>query len=178
MSDQRRVLEGVFEQEEQILAAAGAVREAGYRIVDAYIPFPVHGLDHAMGLRASRLTWVCFLCGAVGLGVALWFQFWTSAEDWPINVGGKPFNSLPAFAPIAFEITILFAALGVVAALFVRCGLRPGKVAQRPPEDRVTDDRFILVVREGGGEHHPDRLRALLDEHGAVEVRDAMEAAA
>lgn len=173
-----RVLEGVFEQEEQILGAARAARGAGYRIVDAYIPFPVHGLDKAMGLRSSRLTWVCFLCGAVGLAVALWFQFWTSAVDWPIDVGGKPFNSLPAFAPIAFEITVLFAALGVVAALFVRCGLLPGRTAARPPEDRVNDDRFILVVKQGGAEHHPDALRALLDEHGAVEVRDALEAAA
>ena len=173
----KRVLEGVFEREEEILDAARAVRGAGYDIVDAYTPFAVHGLERAMGLKPSRLTWVCFLCGATGLGLALWLQYWTSAVDWPINVGGKPFNSLPAFMPVAFEITVLFAALGVVAALFIRCRMVPGRPG-RPAADRVTDDRFILVVQEGGGEHDPDYLRWLLGHHGAVDVHDSLEAAA
>jgi hypothetical protein len=135
----------VFDNETDLLAATRATRDAGCEIVDVFTPYAVHGLDEAMGLRPSRLGWVCFLAGAAGAALALWAQYWTSAVDWPLNVGGKPFNSLPAFVPVIFELCVLFAALGVVLALLVRCGLRPGRRAVVPPG--VTDDRFVLVAR-------------------------------
>jgi len=169
-----RIHTGVFVSDVDLLNATTAVREAGYRIVDAYTPFAVHGLDRAMGLRPSRLTWVCFLCGLVGLAFMTWFQYWSSAVDWPINVGGKPWNSWPAFVPVAFEGTILFAGLGVVAALFIRAGLRPGREAKLPAP-RVTDDRFVLVVASSQGDQAPDQLGALLRSHGAVEVSEDLE---
>jgi Protein of unknown function (DUF3341) len=78
--------------------------------------------------------------------LALWFQFWASAQDWPINVGGRPWNSLPAFVPAAFESMVLFAGFGLVAAWLLRCGLYPGKKA-RTPLTGATDDRFVLAVR-------------------------------
>src|SRR5262249_45621662 len=80
---------------------------------------------------------------------ALWFQFWSSATDWPLNVGGRPWNSLPAFVPVAFETMVLFAGFGVAIAWLVRCGLYPGKKAILPATG-LTDDRFALVLR------HPD----------------------
>ena len=169
-----RLVSGVFDHEDGLLSASRAVREAGYDIVDAYTPFAVHGLERAMGLRHSRLTWVCFLCGFLGAGLALYFQFWTSATDWPINVGGKPFNSLPAFVPIMFEITVLFAGLGVVAALFIRCGLWPGK-REKLAAPGVTDDRFVLAVREGAPVRVATHLRDLLREHGAIEILESIE---
>jgi len=165
----RRIVKSIFAREEDLLAATRAVREGGFRIVDVFAPYAIHGIDRAMGLRPSRLTWACFGCGAAGALGALQFQFWTSAVDWPLNVGGKPFNSLPAFIPIAFELTVLCAGLGVVAALLIRCGLRPGRAA-RVPAERVTNDRFLLVV----GSAETPELRTLLDAHGALAVEETL----
>ena len=171
-----RIHKGVFLRDTDLLNATIAAREAGYRIVDAYTPFAVHGLDRAMGLRPSRLTWVCFFCGLIGLLSMTWFQYWSSSVDWPINVGGKPWNSWPAFVPVSFEGTILFAGLGVVAALFVRCGLRPGKEATLAAKG-VTDDRFVLVVAGSDASPPIRHLKELLRANGAVEVIEDLEEA-
>jgi len=171
----KRIHHGVFVSEHDLLEAVGGVRAAGYRVVDAYTPFAVHGLDRAMGLRPSRLTWVCFLCGLVGFAFLTWFQYWSSALDWPVNVGGKPWNSWPAFVPVAFEATILFGGLGVVFALLVRCRLYPGRKAA-VPAPRVTDDRFVLAVEDAGGARPPHELDELLRRHGAVEVNEEVPA--
>jgi hypothetical protein len=160
-----------FEDEDDILAATNAARESGLRIVDVYAPYAVHGIEKAMGLRASRLTWVCFLAGAVGLGLTLFYQFWTSALDWPINIGGKPYDSLPAFIPIAFEMTVLFAGMGVVLAMFMRCRLWPGKAAVLPAP-RVTDDRFALVVRLDSAAHSAEDVRRLMMRSNVVDFEE------
>jgi len=140
-----------FEGEEAFLHAAEAAREAGFAIEDAFVPYAVHGMDEALGLRRSRLTWVCFLAGLTGGSCALSFQLWTSAVSWPLNIGGKPFASYPAFVPVTFELTVLTAALVSAFAFFARSRLFPGKKATALP--RVTDDRFALVIAE-------DNLRA------------------
>lgn len=165
---------GTFDSEAHVLDATRALREAGYTIEDVYSPYAVHGLSEAMGLKPSRLTWVCFLAGLVGAALAIFFQFWTSAVDWPLNVGGKPFNSLPAFVPIAFEITILFAGLGVVAALFIRCGLWPGRRSKQPPS-AVTDDKFVIALRLVGARYTVEDARASLTDRGAIQVDDDVE---
>ena len=90
-----RVLLASFDHEDDILAATTAVRKQGLKIVDAYTPYAVHGLERAMGLPPSRLTWVCFACGMFGALGMLWFQYWSAAIDWAVDVGGKPWNSLP-----------------------------------------------------------------------------------
>lgn len=169
-----RRVQGVFDSEAGIVAATRRARSDGFSIVDVFTPYAVHGLDEAMGVRRSRLPWACFLMGATGALLAVWFQFWTSAVDWPIDVGGKPWNSLPAFVPIMFEITVLFAGLGVVLALFVRTGLIPGRreILAAP---QVTDDRFVLLLRLEGAEHTVDDARAMLAEQGAIEVEDYVE---
>lgn len=107
MSD--RVLLATFEHEDDLLAATDAVRRGGFEIVDAFTPYAVHGLERAMGLRPSRLTWVCFLCGMTGVLGMLWFEHWTASIDWQLDVGGKPWNSLPSDVPVAFEAAVLLA---------------------------------------------------------------------
>jgi len=162
-------LTAVFEEAEQLVEAARQARTAGYAIADAFVPFAVHGLDEAMGLRRSRLTWVCFAAALTGGTLAMSFQLWTSVSSWPLNVGGKPFASVPAFLPVTFELTVLTAALVSAGTFFARSRLFPGKRAT--PVPRATDDRFVLVV-----DTDAPAAEALMRQAGAVEVTAVAQA--
>ena len=165
---------GVFESERALLAATRAARDGGFRIVDAFTPYAVHGLDRAMGLKPSRLTWACFLCGAAGAFLAWAFQHWTSAVDWPINVGGKPWNSLPAFIPVTFELTILFSAFSAVIGMFVLNGLPAPyhPVFNVEAFERASVDRFFLVIESEDPNFDQERTREFLAGLGSREVYD------
>ena len=115
-----------FGDQHALLGAARACRERGLTFVDAYTPYPVHGLDEVLGIRRSRLPCVTLVAGTVGVAVALWFQYWASDTSWPIDVGGKPFDSFPAFVPVAFEVLVLFAGLATAAAFVIR-SIREGR---------------------------------------------------
>jgi len=157
----KRVLIATYDSEKNLLAGTRAVRAEGIDIVDVYTPYPVHGLDKAMGLAPSRLTWAC---GAFGLSAVIfmtWFQQWTSAVDWPINIGGKPWNSLPAFAPVIFEAMVLCAGLGTVLVFFLVARLRPWKNAKLIVEG-VTNDRFALVIEHADARLDLEEMRQLL----------------
>jgi len=170
----RRLFIASFASEHDILGVTREVVRRGYRIGDIFTPYPVHGLAEAMGLRQSRLPWVCFICGLLGALIAIHFQGWLSAVDWPLSVGGKPWNSWPAFIPIAFEITVLFAGLGTVAALLLRYGLLPG----RKPKliaPLITDSRFVLVLVEEDAAFDAQEVAALCREHHAVDVEERMD---
>jgi len=158
-------LQASFDDEALLLRATHAVRRAGVEIADAYTPYAVHGLEEAMGLRRSRLTWVCFAAGLTGAACAMLFQVWSSAASWPLNVGGKPFASVPAFIPVTFELTVLSAALASAFFFFFRSRLYPGRPAAPPPQ--VTDDRFVLVVADS------EAARRLLSTAGAVSLTRA-----
>lgn len=168
-----RILQVSFDHEEDLLESIVRVREQGWRIVDVFLPYPIHGLDHALGLRPSRLTWVAFVCGALGVAFALWFQFWASAVDWPLNIGGRPWNSLLAFVPLTFEMMVLFAGLGIVAAFLLRCRLYPGKTPGLPVP-RATDDRFVLVLQERDAAFDPDVARRLLRGYRAINAEERL----
>ncbi len=159
-----------FDGEDELLHAVASTRENGFEIIDVYTPYAVHGLETAMGLRPSRLTWICAACGAIGFGLSLYFEYWTSAVDWPINVGGKPLDSLPAFIPIAFEATILFAGMGAVLALLLRCRLYPGRKPDIIP-NRVTHDRFVVIARATPDAGGTKALRELLVSEGALNAQ-------
>jgi len=159
----QRVLVTFFEDEDDILGAAGAVRRAGFRIADIYAPYAVHGLDKAMGLQPSKLPWVCFALGLLGGGLKVWFEFWTTAVNWPINVGGKPWNSLPAFVPVTFEMVVLFAGVSTVLAFLFVARLRPGRKAVLA-DPLVTDNRFVLVIEETDAAFDPVKVHELLEQ--------------
>lgn len=169
----RRFLLGVFKREDKLLHSAEALKNRNIPIYDIFTPFPVHGLDELLGIKRSRLPIVCFIAASIGLMVSLYFQYWTSAVDWPINVGGKPFNSFPAFVPVAFEITVLFGALFTVAAFLFRCKLFPGSDASLS-HLRQTDDTFILVVEEADAGLDLNKVRSILIDNGADEVTSKM----
>jgi hypothetical protein len=154
-----------------LLAATDAVRRGGFRIVDAFTPYAVHGLERAMGLRPSRLTWVCFVCGMAGALGMLWFEHWTASIDWPLDVGGKPWNSLPSDVPVAFEAAVLLAAFGSVLALFVVSRLYPGRQPQ-VIDPRVTDDRFVLVIDEADAAFDTAAVRRMLQEFHVVAIEE------
>lgn len=163
-------LHATFADEQALLHATTAARKAGLQIADAFTPYAVHGLEDAMGLRRSRLTWVCFAAGLTGAACAMGFQLWTSASSWALNVGGKPFASIPAFIPVTFELTVLSAALASALFFFLRSRLYPGRVAVTP--SRATDDRFVLVVDDSAA------ARRVLGGAGALELTAAAEGAA
>ncbi|MCL6507794.1 MAG: DUF3341 domain-containing protein [Bryobacteraceae bacterium] len=168
----RRLLIGLYETEDDILAAAGAARRHGMKVVDVYSPYFVHGLDRAMGLPPSKLPWVCFALGVSGAAFKVWFEYWTTASNWPVNVGGKPWNSLPAFVPITFEVMVLFAGLSTVFAFFLVSRLWPGRRAGALAP-RTTDDRFALVIEETAYFDAP-AVRRFFEESRAVEICERM----
>jgi hypothetical protein len=170
----QRILIAGFADETDLFEAVAAVRQRGWPIVEAYTPYPVHGLDRALGWPRSRLAVACFFCGLFGLALALAFQFWATAWDWPLNVGGQPWNSLPAFVPVTFEAMVLFAGLGLVCAWLVVSRLYPGKKAPVALPGQ-TDNRFVLVLGEASLGAGTDEVRDLLQRHRAVCLEEREE---
>lgn len=151
-----------------LLEAVKRLRRDGYRVIDTYTPFPVHGMDEAIGLKPSRLPRACLAFAILGLAIALGLQIWTSAIDYPLIVGGKPLIALPAFIPVSFELTVLVAGLGVVASLFLVSGMRPKfKVPDLHPG--VNDDRFVVVAEIRAGSSLAV-VRSLMADLGALET--------
>jgi hypothetical protein len=165
----RDFLVATFSEEDGLRAAVRRIREHGFRVYDVYAPYPVHGLDEAMGLRRSRLPWITLAAGVVGLTFAMALQFYTGVFDWNLNVGGKPDNSTLAFVPISFELTVLFAGLATVAGFLLRAGLYPGAKA-RLLEEGTTEDTFALVLRRRDATFDAGEARRLLMESGARNV--------
>jgi mono/diheme cytochrome c family protein len=163
-----------------LVAAAKRVREAGYRRWDAHSPFPVHGLDGAMGTRMTRLPWLVFVGGIVGLLSALLLQWWTNAVDYPYSISGKPLFSLPANIPVIFELTVLFAGL---AAFFgvLAFNLLPSLHHPLFGSDRfrkVTTDGFFISIEAADPRFVLAEVTALLQSAGATSVETLMEAPA
>lgn len=166
-----RYMVAVFDDELNTIAAVRDLVADGHPPLDVYTPYFVHDMDAAMGLKHTRLPWVCAIGGFLGAGSILFFQYWTSAVDWLVNIGGKPFFSLPAFVPVTFEIGILLAALGTVGAFLVRSRLYPGKDSV-PIHPRVTDDRFVIVLEELDASFDRDKILKLFHDNNAIEVEE------
>lgn len=174
IASSRRVLLAVFDSEHDILAAAKSLKARGISILESYTPYAVHGLDKALGQRPSRLPLVCLLFGLTGAAAKLWFQVWTSAGSWPLNVGGKPLASVPAFVPVTFEITVLFAGLGTVAVFFLRSRLWPGK-SVRIVHKRVTDDGFALLIHQDNAAFDITAVENICREHHVAQLEERVE---
>lgn len=152
-----------FDTEDALLAGVGRLRGAGHRVLDVFTPYPVHGLSEALSLPPSRLPIATFLCGLTGALSIWWLQHWASAIDWPINVGGKPWDSLPAFFPAIFELMVLFAGYGSVLTLFIICGLWFGRHPKRIYAG-ATSNRFVAVVPAAATLIGEADVRALLSD--------------
>lgn len=170
----RRLFLATFEREDDILGATRAARDFGFRIVDVYTPYPVHGMEQAMALAPSKLPWVCFALGVLGASLKVWFEYWTTWIAWPINVGGKPWDSLPAFVPVTFEVMVLLAGVSTVIAFLFVCRLFPGRKLVLPAHG-VTDDRFLLVLEETDATFDSRRVARLFREFNALRVEERVE---
>ena len=166
----RHFIVATFQRSADVLHAVRRVRGEHFRIYDVYSPFPIHGLDHAMGIRKSRLPLISLVAAASGLLAAAALQYYTTVLDWPMNVGGKPDDSTLAFVPISFELTVLFCGLVTVAALFLRAQLFPGK-AGRLVAEGVTNGRFAIAVRKRST-FDAARVKLLFEECGAEGVAE------
>lgn len=165
----KEFLVATFDEEHEMRQGLARIREHGFRVYDVYAPYPVHGLDEAMGIRRTRLPWVTLGAGLIGLATALLMQFYMAVFDWNLNVGGKPDNSTLAFVPISFELTVLFAGLATAAALLFRCGLYPGALP-RMLEEGTNEDTFAVVLRRRDATFVAGEARRLLLESGARKV--------
>ena len=134
-----------FYDEQVLFPAVKQVRRKGYKIHDVFTPFPIHGLDAAMGLRDTSLHTAGFIYGITGTLTAFSFITWAFTTDWPLNIGGKPFFALPAWIPIMFEVTVLFAAVGMVLTFCYLCQLAPF-VKKDHFHPRSTDDTFVMAI--------------------------------
>ncbi|MDJ0522589.1 MAG: DUF3341 domain-containing protein [Planctomycetota bacterium] len=176
MTDSGRQLAGIiglYDDPDSLIAAAEKVRDAGYEKWDCHTPYPVHGLDAAMGLKPSPLAFLCLGAGGVGAGAAMLMQWWMSAVDYPVRIGGKPFFSWPAFVPIAFELFVLFASLATMGGMLVLCKL--GTWAS-PLHDsgvmaEVTTTRHGVVLNADDPKFDEESARALLEEAGCDDIR-------
>ena len=137
-----------FEDPHALLHACETVRDAGYQRWDAHTPFPVHGLNDAMGLKPSKLPYLALGGGVTGLGLALVMQWWMNAIDYPYVISGKPIFSLPANIPVIFELTVLLAAFGTFFGMLFLNGLprfhHPVFYSERI--SRFSNDRFFISI--------------------------------
>jgi len=134
-----------YDDEAVLFPAVKKVRHSGYKLHDVYTPFPVHGLDVELGHKTTDLHIAGFCYGLTGTATALGFMSWIFTSDWSINYGGKPFFSLPAFIPITFELTVLFAAVGMVLTYCYLNQIMPG-VKKHVFHPRQTDDYFVVAI--------------------------------
>jgi hypothetical protein len=165
---------GVFSDEELVMRNIAPLRSKGVKIKDVISPFPIHGLDHALGLRRSRISICSFLYGMTGCGLAILMTWYMMISDWPMDIGGKPnfafYKNLPAFVPVIFESTIFCAAHGMVITFYLRSKLLPG-VTAFCPDVRMTDDKIIMQVEVSDAESEA-KASSLLKEYGAEEVKE------
>lgn len=154
--------------------AAEKIRDAGFTRWDVYSPFPIHGMDAAMGVKKSPLGYLVFCGGLTGSLTGLGLQWWTSAVNYPLIVHGKPFLSLPAFFPIIFELTILFSAFTTVFGLMLLCRLPQfhHQVFAWDGFKRATDDAFFLAIEATDPKFSADETPRILREAGAMEVSE------
>jgi hypothetical protein len=165
----KKFVVGCFDDEAVLFPAVKKTRRAGYKIYDVFTPFPIHGLDKALGLKDTSLDTAGFFYAITGTATALGFISWVFTSDWPLNIGGKPHFSLPAWIPITFELTVLFCAIGMVLTFCYLCQIAPF-VKKDHFHLRSTDDLFVMALECTDKTNEAETV-AFLESLGAKEVK-------
>ena len=144
-----KFLHAIYDDDDKLLDAVKFLKKEGVYIEDVFTPFPVHGLDKALGLEPTRISIAGFIYGCIGFAFAIFMVNYIMIVDWPQNIGGKPsfsfIENMPAFVPIMFELTVFFSAHLMVITFYLRSRLWPFKEAENPiPE--TTDDKFLVQI--------------------------------
>lgn len=153
-----------FDSAQALVDAARATREAGYKKIDAYSPFPIESLAEEIGAR-NDVPLVVLIGGLIGGTTGYLMQYWISAVDYPLNIGGKPYHSWPAFIPITFEMTILFAGISALFGMLALNGLPMPyhPVFNVPRFSSASKDRFFLIVFSSDKKYDPVGVRQFLE---------------
>ncbi len=167
MSNNKEVIYGLYNDETELLSAVRQANNQHLEIMDVFTPFPVHGLDPLLHLSESRLHQGGFVYGMLGLLTAFLGMTWIFTKDWPIMIGGKPYWSVPAFIPITFEMTVLFASWGMVITFYIICGMGPG-ITNKVLDDRITDDKFCIAFNKSSAD--VNKVNEFFRSTGAAEV--------
>lgn len=170
MSSKEVGILAIFDHPDDLIHAIKKVRHLGLRKVDVFSPFPVHGVDAALGLKRSWIPWATLALGLMGWCLGGYFQYWTMAIDWPVNVGGKPDFAWPAYVPIMFESMVLIAGVLTTFILFGVCRL-PNPF-QKIFDPSLTCDRFGLFVEKGDPLFNEAELHRIFKECDAENVRE------
>jgi hypothetical protein len=166
----KQILYGLYNDEEDLLSAVTKANKAHLDIWDVFSPFPVHGLDPKLHLAESRLHQAGFVFGMIGLFTALGFMSWAFWSDWPIIFGNKPYWPVPAFIPVTFELTVLFASIGMTVTFYTICGMGPG-VTNPTLDDRITDDKFCIAFDvTGASSAEVEKFKSFFSDSQAAEV--------
>ena len=172
----RKTVYGIFDDEEVLLNSVKEIKSNNIDIKEVYAPFPVHGLDKALGLKETRMAIAAFVYGCLGITFAGLMIYNIMIIDWPMNIGGKPNFSLHenmlSFVPIFFEFTVLCAAHGMAITYLLRNKTLPGMPA-RNPDPRTTDDKFIIEIKSSENAHIEDKkLSDLIKSTGFIEIEE------
>ena len=168
----RKTVYGIFDDEEVLLNSVKEIKSNNIDIKEVYTPFPVHGLDKALGLKETRMAIAAFVYGCLGITFAGLMIYNIMIIDWPMNIGGKPnftfYHNLPSFVPVMFECTVLFAAHLMSITYLIKCGLFPGAKSENP-DPRTTDDKFLIEFELEGS---TKKVKDLLSQTGASEINE------
>lgn len=168
----KKLIYGIFNDEDVLMKSIKALKEHGIAVKDVISPYPIHGLDSALGLNRTRISICCFLYGITGTCLALLMMWYMNIFDWPMDIGGKPsfalYKNLPAFIPVTFETTVLCAAHGMVITFYLRSKLLPG-VEPHVIHPRQADDHFVMSVE--ADESKVSTIEGILKQSGAVEIK-------
>lgn len=160
-----------FHDERPLLEAVKRLQKNNETIVDVLTPFPVHGIDKALSMKRTRIPVGGFVFGALGAFLAFGFQTWVFTVDYPLIIGGKPYFAAPAFIPITFEMTVLFGGLAMAAAFLIKSGLKP-EIEFKPIDERIMDDRFVILVDSTRGKTTAEKVRSSLEGIEVVNINE------
>jgi hypothetical protein len=174
MADQKKLYGMVadFDSPDQLMSAIRGARKKGYTKLEAYTPFPIHGIDDALGSEPSRLGYIVLCAALAGITFAVLLQWWTGAVDYPLTIGGKPLFAWEFGMPVIFELAVLLGAFGAVLGMLALNGLPRlyHPLFNYSKASGLTDDRFLLVVEAVDSMFHPSETGMLLRSLGARET--------